>query len=309
MTLEQIHYVLEVAKTGSINQAASNLFMSQSALSQAIKGLENELGIPLFSRTNRGAELTPTGRAFVNYATPIEMQIKQFENLFLREERKNSISFTLANDGFRFPGEICAQLFKKFESVGIRIEHLDSYGDEARNLVAQGVAEVGVIRLWSCYKKIELNQFRAMGLRFHSVYEAPISIMLGQGNPLFYEALESVTPEMLTGFPMIKYGFLDCGPFADIVEKLGLRLTNSSLVTSSRAVIYEMLKSTSAYYISSHLPKIYAEDEMETGRRSIPLTGTNIRSEIGWITKKDITLTHIAKEFINLFEDKFLEYF
>ena len=44
MTLNQLQYVVEVAKTGSINSAAGNLFVSQSVLSTAISNLENEVG-------------------------------------------------------------------------------------------------------------------------------------------------------------------------------------------------------------------------------------------------------------------------
>ena len=44
MTFEQLNYVIEVSKTGSINKAAVNLFVSQSSLSQAIQNLEKELG-------------------------------------------------------------------------------------------------------------------------------------------------------------------------------------------------------------------------------------------------------------------------
>lgn len=48
MTLTQFKYVLEIAKAGSVNQAANNLFVSQSVLSNSIKALENELGQKIF---------------------------------------------------------------------------------------------------------------------------------------------------------------------------------------------------------------------------------------------------------------------
>lgn len=309
MTLEQLNYVLEVAQTRSINQAAKNLFVSQSTVSLAIQSLEGELGAPIFSRTNRGVELTPFGRTFIRYASPLQLQFKQLENMFLYGNQNHNISFSLANDGFRVPSDICAKLFSKYQSVGIRIEQFDSYGDEARGLVANDIAEIGVIRLWSCYKNIELRQFQTMGLTYHPVFEAGMAIMVGPGNPLYGEDIEYVTSDMLDGFPMIKYGFLDAGPFADIVSRLGLNPAASTLVTSSRAVIYEMLKNTDAYYLNSQWPEdLYSGNGERTERRNIPLQGTDICSELGWISRRGASLSVIAQEFTELLEERYSLY-
>ena len=67
MTFEQFKYILEIAKTGSINQASNNLFLSQAALSTSIKNLEEELGQAIFVRNNRGIQTTPFGRDFISY--------------------------------------------------------------------------------------------------------------------------------------------------------------------------------------------------------------------------------------------------
>ena len=50
-----------VAKCGSLTKAAEELYISQPAVSQAIKQLENQLNVPLFNRTHRGMELTAQG--------------------------------------------------------------------------------------------------------------------------------------------------------------------------------------------------------------------------------------------------------
>lgn len=67
MTLVQFKYVLEIAKTGSVNQAANNLFVSQSVLSNALKTLEKELGQLIFYRWTTGMQLTPFGRTCCLY--------------------------------------------------------------------------------------------------------------------------------------------------------------------------------------------------------------------------------------------------
>ena len=50
MTLQQLRYVIEVAKTGSMNVAAKQLFVSQPSLSMAIRELENDVHISIFER-------------------------------------------------------------------------------------------------------------------------------------------------------------------------------------------------------------------------------------------------------------------
>lgn len=56
MTLTQLEYFLEIARTRSFTEAASNLFVSQSSLSYAIRELENELDVSLFVRRLNGDE-------------------------------------------------------------------------------------------------------------------------------------------------------------------------------------------------------------------------------------------------------------
>ena len=59
--LELYRVFYTVAKCGSLTKAADELYISQPAVSQAIKQLENQLGTPHFNRTRRGMELTAQG--------------------------------------------------------------------------------------------------------------------------------------------------------------------------------------------------------------------------------------------------------
>jgi len=61
MTFQQLEYIVEISKCGSINKAAQKLFLSQSGISTAVRELENELGIRVLARSNRGVEFTPEG--------------------------------------------------------------------------------------------------------------------------------------------------------------------------------------------------------------------------------------------------------
>ena len=63
-----MRYVVEVAQQRNLSRAADRLHVAQQALSQQIKTVEAQLGLQLFTRNNRGVELTPAGVVFVQEA-------------------------------------------------------------------------------------------------------------------------------------------------------------------------------------------------------------------------------------------------
>jgi DNA-binding transcriptional LysR family regulator len=66
--LRQMRYVVEVAREQSFSRAAVNLHVAQQAVSQQVKAVEGALGVQLFTRTNRGVQLTAAGETFVQEA-------------------------------------------------------------------------------------------------------------------------------------------------------------------------------------------------------------------------------------------------
>lgn len=68
MDVTLIRTFLEVSATGSFVAAARRLYVTQSAVSLRVRRLEEELGLPLFSRSKAGAEMTAAGREFERYA-------------------------------------------------------------------------------------------------------------------------------------------------------------------------------------------------------------------------------------------------
>ena len=68
MTLQQLKYVITIADCGSMNEAAKQLYLSQPSLSETVMSLEEEIGIELFIRTNRGIRTTMEGEEFLSYA-------------------------------------------------------------------------------------------------------------------------------------------------------------------------------------------------------------------------------------------------
>lgn len=76
MRMEQLRCLVDIAQTGSLTSTAQRLYMTQPAVSQRIKQLEQDLGVELLVRTKSGTELTAVGEQMVNYAKQI-LEIEQ----------------------------------------------------------------------------------------------------------------------------------------------------------------------------------------------------------------------------------------
>ena len=94
MTLQQLRYVTTVAETGTMSEAARRLFVSQPGLTKAIRELEQEMGIIIFDRTNKGIEVSKDGAIFLGYARQVLEQASLWKSAisFRQEARKNLVS-------------------------------------------------------------------------------------------------------------------------------------------------------------------------------------------------------------------------
>ena len=99
MNLMQLRYVEAVAEYGSLNKAATALYMSQPNLSGAIKNLEKELGVELFERSNTGMSLTDDGQDFLKYSRRILGEVKLLEERYQKDYLK---SFTVSSHHYDF---------------------------------------------------------------------------------------------------------------------------------------------------------------------------------------------------------------
>lgn len=78
MDINELRYFIQIAKDKNYTKAASNLFVSQPALSRAMKKLEGELGVPLFTTSSNGVFLTDYGNALLDCATRV---VRDFDEI------------------------------------------------------------------------------------------------------------------------------------------------------------------------------------------------------------------------------------
>ena len=140
-------YVAEVAKTGSITQAAENLFMAQPNLSKAIKELEDTLGFSIFRRTSKGVVLTEKGEEFLVYAKRVLIQIGRMESLGQGTVLGgNRMSLCLPGGSYvsHAYAEFCAQVSMEQE-LELRVKEADFL--QGATLICDGEVSFGVLRV------------------------------------------------------------------------------------------------------------------------------------------------------------------
>ena len=90
MTLQQLKYMITAAEAGSITEAAKELFISQPSLSGAVKEVEKEAGISIFTRCRAGIALTKEGMEFLGYARQVVQQMNCLNQNTFPISRRNS---------------------------------------------------------------------------------------------------------------------------------------------------------------------------------------------------------------------------
>src|SRR5882672_6789413 len=125
MEMQQLRYVLAVARTGNFSRAAEQCHVAQPSLSQQIQKLEEELGEQLFDRMKRQAKLTPHGEAFLRHAVRIleEVDAAKREATEARDLLRGTVTVgvlpTIAP--YVLP-EVMAQFTEKFPGVEIEVQ-------------------------------------------------------------------------------------------------------------------------------------------------------------------------------------------
>ncbi|MCF0148062.1 MAG: LysR family transcriptional regulator [Clostridium sp.] len=127
MHIDSLNYFFQVANSNSISTVAKNAHISQSALSQQISKLENNLNVQLFNRTNKGVSLTSEGEILFKYAESILSSYnKMQEELFNSVNKKKYVSIeSVESIGLTLLPMAISKLKKNFSSYTINLNTID----------------------------------------------------------------------------------------------------------------------------------------------------------------------------------------
>lgn len=301
MRIEQLRQMVELARTGSMNQAAANLFMSQPNLSISIRNLEEELGVTLVMRGNRGVTLTSRGERFVEYAESVLDQFDRLGDLCQRFDQGPAPVFSLASCRYRFVVDAAARLSQESDLRPISLNLTEGSRDEIVERVRKGNSEIGVIGMMSIYRKDLLRQFRAKELRYQRLSACPLSVAVGEGSPLYHLPSEEVlTTHMLEGFPQVSYEQMDYIHYTDRRQKMKIPAPPNVFQVSGRAAAHELLAKTDAYLITHTDMAVYRSLQYYPGVRLFALSDMSVTNEVGWICREGAVLSPLAKTFLDI---------
>ncbi|KOP66945.1 LysR family transcriptional regulator [Bacillus sp. FJAT-18019] len=197
MNLEQLEYIVETAKTGSLTKAAQNCNVTLSAVSQAVSSLEAEFGFSLFTRSRLGAVPTAEGQRILQKAYAI---LEQFQELKSEAEGYSNLlsgSLRIATVPVPLTLSIDAIIQFKKDFPQIKLEITEKATLDIIEDIKQNHADIGLIFVDDSI----IHQHR--GLHFGKLLESKFVVGVSRQSPLAMR--QSITPEELRKHPLVLY--------------------------------------------------------------------------------------------------------
>ena len=184
MNTQYFRYALEVEKTGSITQAAGNLFMSQPTLSKAIKDMEETIGFPVFKRTSKGVVPTHRGMEFLAHARKIAAQVQKMELALQREDTSHQL-FSLAIPRVSYIAQAVSEYVSTFGGgTDMEIDILETNSMGVMDAVADGHYVLGIIRCHEEDREYFLKSLAEKELQYEAVWRSDYVALMRGDHPL-----------------------------------------------------------------------------------------------------------------------------
>ena len=184
MNIMHLKYAVEVAKTGSITQAAENLFMGQPNLSKAIRELEESLGITIFKRTSKGIVPTLKGEEFLVYAKRILAQIDELESIYSSDHQtKQTFSISIPRASYmsyafmQFVGQLDPA--KEMEII-----YSETNSVQAISNIVQSNYDLAIIRYRDVFESYFTRLLREKDLKSEPVWQFKYVAVMSKTHPL-----------------------------------------------------------------------------------------------------------------------------
>lgn len=292
MNLKQLEYFSAVAEAKSISLAARNLHVAQPPISRQLALLEDELGVCLFLRTNKGVELTEAGRSLY----------RQSQNLF-QDMRMIVDSVRDINAGMRgllkigmiySNISIALQYLKEFRAQYPQVElyvRLGSPGDLLEDL------NKGDLHLLFLRSSSE----RGSGLPERILGEDPLElVMIRELDPAPDQA--SVPLEALKGVPMCLLRSDDLWGYSNYLIKECQRQGFTPNTTFRCYDTPMAMQLVQAGFGVSYLPRSIVETQPHSGLYTKPIQGISVLSYPTLVWSSNLYYASCVKRFLAMFE-------
>ncbi|MCR4616777.1 MAG: LysR family transcriptional regulator [Lachnospiraceae bacterium] len=293
MNILQLKYVLEMAASNSMREAATKLYISQPALSESIKELEEELGILIFERNNKGISLTDEGREFISYAKKAVSQYAMLEERYISKDADKE-RFSVSTQHYIFAINAFTNVIKKY---GPEKYHFSIHETKTRSVLEDVrilKSEVGVISFSGSNENVIKKLIKEYGLEFTPLMQRDAYAYVWKDHELAGKKEISITE--LSEYPCVSFDQADDSNFYLTEEAMADYDFKKLIKSDDRATSMEIIAALHGYSIGSGM--LAEKDAILKGLVSIKLKEED-RLTIGYIIRRGSLLSKYGSAYID----------
>ena len=292
MTLQQLKYVVAVAETGTITEAAGKLYISQPSLTNAIHELEREMQIVIFNRTNKGISLSKEGDIFLGYARQVLEQAEILEDKY-KGEGSGKKQFCVSTQHYSFAVNAFVDLIKKYgqEEYDFSLRETQTY--EIIEDVAKMRSEIGILFLNDFNEKVITKILKSNALEFHDLFVAKPHVFISRRHPLADRQI--ITNEELESYPYLSFEQGEHNSFYFSEEIFSASERKKNIRVRDRATLFNLLIGLNGYTVCSGVI-----DKNLNGKDiiAVPLADES-DMRIGYITHRKGMLSRLGTTYLD----------
>lgn len=291
MTFQQLKYVITVAETGTITEAAGKLYVSQPSLTKAIHELEKEMNIVIFNRTNKGISLSREGDEFLGYARQVLDQAAILEDKY-KGGHGGKKKFCVSTQHYSFAVNAFVDLIKQYgqDEYDFSLRETQTY--EIIEDVARMRSEIGILFLNDFNEVVMDKILKAHDLEFHLLFIAKPHVFISRNHPL--AGSEIITNEELEQYPYLSYEQGEHNSFYFSEEIFSPFERKKNIRVRDRATLFNLLIGLNGYTVCSGVI-----DEKLNGKDiiAVPLAQeSNMR--IGYISHRKGMISRVGSSYL-----------
>jgi DNA-binding transcriptional LysR family regulator len=303
MTLTQLNYAITVANAKSMNEAARLLYISQPSLSASIRDLEEEIGLELFRRTNRGISLTPEGEEFIGYARQVVEQYQLIENKYINQDQIKK-KFSVSMQHYTFAVNAFVEMVKQFgmDKYEFAIHETRTYDviEDVRNFRS----EIGILYVNEFNRQVLSKLFHEYNLEFHEILQCRIYVYMAKSHPLANR--EEISLEELDAFPCLSFEQGAYNSFYFAEEVLSTYEYKQLIKANDRATMLNLMVGLNGYTLCSG---IICEELNGSEYCAVKLKSDEVMT-IGYLVRKGVAISKLGQKYleeISKYKDKALK--
>lgn len=296
MRIKQLEYLEAVIQTGSINEAAKKLYLTQPSLSSAIRSLEKEMGIKIFQRTNTGTTLTVDGREFMNYANQILDQVHLLDDRFKKQQAQHQ-AFAVSAQHYAFVVNAFVELIKNINTPSYKFTLRETETENIFKDLRSFKSELGILYINNFNKQVINKLLREYKLTFTPLFVAKPHVFISRYNPLAKR--KSIALDDLVDLPYLSFEQGEDNSFYFSEEIQSTLNHQKEIKVSDRATIFNLMVGLNGYTISSGIISSKLNDDKIV---AIPLQ-LNDPITLGVVQHSHATLSQLGQEYLRLLKN------